>query len=179
MQPFLTRSFPLSLCCVLALAGCASLSGSPPLAVATLEPTQGNTAHGTVSFVQKGSQIVVDARFTELAPGSHGIHIHERGDCSSPDGQSAGGHFNPSGKLHGGPMTPAHHAGDLGNIIAQADGTATLQITVPTTQFSLNDTAVNSIVGKSVIVHADPDDLASQPAGNSGKRLACGVITLK
>jgi superoxide dismutase, Cu-Zn family len=163
----------------LLLAGCANMTSSPRIAVATLQPTQGNATHGTVSFVQKGLKIVVDARFTDLAPGSHGIHIHERGDCSSPDGQSAGGHFNPSGKLHGGPMTPAHHAGDLGNIIAQSDGTATLQVTVPTTQISLNDTSVNSIVGKSVIVHADPDDLSSQPAGNSGKRLACGVITLK
>lgn len=163
----------------LLLAGCANMTGSPRIAVATLEPTQGHATRGTVSFVQKGLKIVVDARFTDLAPGSHGIHIHERGDCSSPDGQSAGGHFNPSGKLHGGPMTPAHHAGDLGNIIAQSDGTATLQVTVPTTQISLNDTSVNSIVGKSVIVHADPDDLSSQPAGNSGKRLACGVITLK
>lgn len=178
MRPFLTRLFPLSLSCILALAGCASMR-SPPIAVATLEPTQGNVAHGTVSFVQKGMQILVDARFTELAPGAHGIHIHERGDCSAPDGQSAGAHFNPSGKTHGGPMMPAHHAGDLGNIMAQADGTASLQLTIPATQISLNDSDANSIVGKSVIVHADPDDLASQPAGNSGKRLACGVIMLK
>ncbi|HWT71194.1 MAG TPA: superoxide dismutase family protein [Oxalicibacterium sp.] len=179
MKRLLTRACPLSLCSALLLAGCASMSGSPRIAVATLQPTQGNATHGTVSFVQKGLKVVVDARFSNLAPGAHGIHIHERGDCSSPDGQSAGGHFNPSGKLHGGPMTPAHHAGDLGNIIAQADGTATLQVTVPSTQISLNDTAVNSIVGKSVIVHADPDDFASQPSGNSGKRLACGVISLK
>ena len=168
-----------ALCSALFLAACASMTGSPSVAVATLQPTQGNATQGTVSFVQKGLKVVVDARFTHLAPGAHGIHIHERGDCSSPDGQSAGGHFNPSGKLHGGPMTPAHHAGDLGNIIAQADGTATLQVTVPTTQISLNDAAINSIVGKSVVVHADPDDFASQPSGNSGKRLACGVITLK
>ncbi|HTH44317.1 MAG TPA: superoxide dismutase family protein, partial [Oxalicibacterium sp.] len=80
---------------------------------------------------------------------------------------------------HGGPMTQAHHAGDLGNIIAQADGTATLHVTVPTTQISLKDTAINGIVGKSVIVHADPDDFVTQPSGNSGKRLACGVISLK
>jgi Cu-Zn family superoxide dismutase len=178
MHPYLTRAVPLSLCCAVVLAGCASVR-SPHIAVATLEPTQGNKAHGTVSFVQKGMEIVVDARFTELSPGSHGIHIHERGDCSAPDGSSAGGHFNPSGKTHGGPMTPAHHAGDLGNIIAQADGTATLQLTVPITQISLNESAVDSIVGKSVVLHADADDYASQPAGNSGKRLACGVITLK
>jgi Cu-Zn family superoxide dismutase len=74
---------------------------------------------------------------------------------------------------------PTHHAGDLGNIIAQADGTATLQVTVPSSQISLSQGAGDSIIGKSVIVHADPDDLTSQPAGNSGKRLACGVITLK
>jgi Cu-Zn family superoxide dismutase len=152
---------------------------SPHIAVATLEPTQGNRTHGTVSFVQKGMSIIVDARFTDLAPGAHGIHIHERGDCSAPDAQSAGGHFNPSGKLHGAPQAPAHHAGDLGNIIAQADGTASLNLTVPSTQISLNERASDSIIGRSVIVHADPDDLTSQPAGNSGKRLACGVITLK
>jgi Cu-Zn family superoxide dismutase len=179
MKHFPTRACSLSVCAALVLAGCASMSGSPQIAVATLAPTQGNATHGTVSFVQKGLQVVVDARFTDLAPGAHGIHIHERGDCSSPDGQSAGGHFNPSGKLHGGPMTQAHHAGDLGNIIAQADGTATLHVTVPTTQISLKDTAINGIVGKSVIVHADPDDFVTQPSGNSGKRLACGVISLK
>jgi len=178
MHPSSTRLVPLSLCCAFVLAGCASF-GSPRIAVATLEPTQGNTAHGTVSFVQKGMKIVVDARFTDLAPGAHGIHIHERGDCSAPDAQSAGGHFNPSGKLHGGPLMQAHHAGDFGNIIAQADGTATLQLTVPTTQISLNENAIDSIIGKSVILHANPDDLTSQPAGNSGKRVACGVITLK
>jgi len=178
MHLSITRTLPLSLFCTAVLAGCASV-GSPHIAVATLEPTQGNTTRGTVSFVQKGLNVVVDARFTDLAPGAHGIHIHERGDCSAPDAQSAGGHFNPSGKLHGGPQMPTHHAGDLGNIIAQADGTATLQVTVPSSQISLRQSAGDSIIGKSVIVHADPDDLTSQPAGNSGKRLACGVITLK
>jgi Cu-Zn family superoxide dismutase len=178
MHLSITRTLPLSLFCTAVLAGCASV-GSPHIAVATLEPTQGNTTRGTVSFVQKGLNVVVDARFTDLAPGAHGIHIHERGDCSAPDAQSAGGHFNPSGKLHGGPQMPTHHAGDLGNIIAQADGTATLQVTVPSSQISLSQGAGDSIIGKSVIVHADPDDLTSQPAGNSGKRLACGVITLK
>lgn len=162
------------------LAGCAAMSSGPkPIAVATLSPTQGNQTNGTVSFVQKGDQILVDARIDGLTPGAHGFHVHEKGDCSAPDAMSAGGHFNPGGRAHGGPSHAEHHAGDFGNLEADASGRASLQLTVPASQISLDKGAANSIVGKGLIVHADPDDFKTQPTGNSGKRLACGVISLK
>jgi len=152
-------------------AGCVST----PVwsAVATLEPTKGNTASGTVSFVPKGDKVVVSARVTGLTPGPHGFHIHEKGDCSSGDGMSAGGHFNPQSKPHGNPSTPDHHAGDMPMLVADGNGEATLTA-------ELDIVAVGSgaadVVGRSVIVHKDGDDFTTQPTGNSGSRVACGVI---
>lgn len=163
-----------------ALAGCAGMSdSSPPIAVANMKPTQGNTATGTVSFVKKGDQLIMDARLSGLPPGPHGFHVHEKGDCSAPDAMSAGGHFNPSGMKHGSPTQSEHHGGDLGNIIADASGKAVLQLSIPVSEINVSKNSPSSIVGKGLIVHADPDDYVTQPTGNSGKRLACGVITLK
>lgn len=178
MKRSLALSFTASLC-LLAVAGCASMRGSPPIAVATLQPLRGNAAHGTVSFEQKGLEVIVDAHLTDLVPGAHGIDIHEIGDCSAPDAQGAGPDFNPSHKLHGGPPSLEHQAGDLGNLIAQADGTAALHLTVPAMQLSLSRHSRHSILGRSVVVHASLDDMTSQPSGNSGKPIACGVIRLK
>ena len=104
----------------------------------------------------------------------HGLHIHELGDCRAPDASSAGGHFNPQGSEHGGPEDAIRHAGDLGNVRSDANGLAQSEITV--TGISLG-TGGDSIVGRSVIVHAKPDDLTSQPSGNAGPRIACGLIS--
>jgi len=123
--------------------------------------------------------VLVDARIDGLTPGLHGFHIHEKGDCSAPDGTSAGGHFNPSGMPHGDPAQAGHHAGDLGNLRADAQGNAKLQMSIPTQEITLAANAPHSIIGRSLIVHADPDDFKTQPTGNSGKRVACGVISLK
>ncbi|MDO8306471.1 superoxide dismutase family protein [Herminiimonas sp.] len=164
---------------VAVLASCAGFSESRPAAEAIMKPTQGNTTSGVVSFVQKGDQVVVNAQISGLTPGLHGFHIHEKGDCSAPDATSAGGHFNPAGKRHGGPAHAEHHGGDFGNLLADASGKASLTITVSSSQASLARDGANSIIGKGLIVHADPDDYATQPTGNAGKRLACGVITLK
>jgi len=161
----------------LLLAGCASMSSSGPAAVARLRSTQGNTAEGTVSFTAEGNKVLVQADITGLAPGLHGFHIHETGDCSAPDASSAGGHFNPAGKPHGAASGTERHGGDLGNLIADYDGKATLKIVVE--GVSLAKDAPNSIVGRGLIVHADPDDYRTQPAGNSGKRVACAVISLR
>ncbi|NEX63176.1 superoxide dismutase family protein [Noviherbaspirillum galbum] len=158
------------------LSACAGMSGPKPIAVADLKPTQGNNAGGTVSFIQKGDQILVDARIDGLAPGQHGFHVHEKGDCSAPDGMSAGGHFNPGSMNHGGPSHDNHHAGDLGNVEADGSGKANLQVTLPGKQVSMKEGDANSIIGKALIVHADPDDYKTQPTGNSGKRVACGVV---
>ncbi|HTI97882.1 MAG TPA: superoxide dismutase family protein [Dongiaceae bacterium] len=144
-------------------------------AIATLAPTQGNTAVGTVTFTQEANGVHVVADVTGLSQGDHGFHIHEKGDCSAPDGASAGGHFNPTGMPHGGPDSPQHHLGDLGNITADASGHAHLDRVF--SFLSLQGT--NSIVGHGVIVHAGKDDFTSQPSGNAGARVACGVIEAK
>src|ERR1700741_5165098 len=119
-----------------------------PRATAQLEPTKGNATTGTVTFAQRGDRVVMTARVSGLAPGSHGFHIHEKGDCSSGDGMSAGGHFNPTGKPHGDPAAPDHHAGDMPQLVADASGKATLSADLsPMTIGGAND-----IVGKAVIV---------------------------
>ena len=168
------HAVPLAAIAAVLLSSCAGMSGSHPLAVATLNPTQGNTAKGTVTFEQKGPQVLVDAHVEGLAPGQHGFHIHEKGDCSAPDATSDGGHFNPAGKPHGDPAHAEHHAGDFGNIVADANGKASLKMALD--GVTLEKGAPNSLIGKGLIVHADPDDLKTQPTGNSGKRVACGVI---
>lgn len=143
-------------------------------AIAVLHPTAGHTVSGVVRFTQSGTGVRVVADVEGLAPGTvHGFHIHEFGDCSSPDATSAGGHFNPEGRSHGGPMAATHHAGDLGNITSDADGKAHLDIMMEGLTIS---GPVDAILGRSVIVHDKPDDLVSQPVGNAGPRAACGVI---
>jgi Cu-Zn family superoxide dismutase len=154
-------------------AGCASMTGGGPSATATLEPTRGSAARGSVDFVQKGDKVVVAASVSGLAPGAHGFHIHEKGDCSAGDGTSAGGHFNPLGKPHAAPTGPDRHAGDMPMLVADGYGNAklTAELDVITVGGGATD-----IVGRSVIVHKDADDFKTQPTGNSGARVACGVI---
>ena len=145
-------------------------------AVANLAPTQGNNVKGTVRFDESNGKVRVVADVTGLKPGKHGFHIHEKGDCSAPDATSAGGHFNPEMHKHGAPDSPEHHLGDLGNIEADANGKAHYDRTVDFLTIAVDP---NTIAGKAVIVHAQEDDLQSQPVGNAGARLACGVIEKK
>jgi Cu-Zn family superoxide dismutase len=156
-----------------ALGVCALAWAQQMDATATLKPTAGNTAAGTVTFTQKGDRVSMTANVTGLSPGSHGFHVHEKGDCSAADGMSAGGHFNPTGKPHGDPTTPDHHAGDMPQLVADAGGKATL--TADLSPMTIGAGA-NDIIGKAVIVHKDADDFKTQPTGNSGARVACGVI---
>lgn len=156
------------------LGACAVSPPAPPYVVATLRPTLGNTAAGTVWFVRDGTGLRVVGRISGLKPNrQHGFHVHERGDCSSVDGTSAGGHFNPTAQPHGAPGA-AHHAGDLPALTADAAGNASFD--VRTTGSVLTGDAPD-IAGKALIVHADPDDYSTQPTGNSGSRIACGVIS--
>jgi Cu-Zn family superoxide dismutase len=164
----------LTLSLALAAAGLAQAADST--ADVVLKPTVGSATSGSVRFTQQGDQLRIDADIAGLTPGVHGFHLHEKGDCSAPDGTSAGGHFNPGNHQHGGPQNTAHHGGDFGNITADASGKASLHLSVPISQISLDAGAANSIVGRGLIVHADPDDFVTQPTGNSGKRLACGVV---
>lgn len=153
--------------------GCATdKSDHSHAAVAHLSPTQGNSVRGTVTFTKVRDGVRVVADVSGLTPGSHGFHIHEKGDCSAPDASSAGGHFNPTGTQHGAPDSEMRHVGDLGNLLADASGRAHL---VRVDRHLMLDGS-SSIVGRGVIVHAKPDDLKSQPAGDAGPRVACGVI---
>ena len=157
-------------------AGCASMGmgGGGATAVANLEPTQGNTAKGKVSFTQVGDKVRVSATISGLKPNAeHAFHVHEKGDCSSGDGMSAGGHYNPAGKPHGSMGKGEHHAGDMPNLRSDSYGIAEARFEVP--GVSIGGSAAD-IVGKGLIVHRDPDDYKSQPAGNAGPRLACAVI---
>ena len=141
-------------------------------AVAVLHPTAGNSVEGTVHFMAVSGGVNVKASLKGLAPGNHGFHVHEYGDCTAPDGASAGGHFNPRGEPHGAPTDAHRHEGDLGNVTAASDGTATLEWT--DRQMKLD--GAEGVIGHAVIVHANPDDLKTQPSGNAGARVACGVI---
>jgi Cu-Zn family superoxide dismutase len=153
--------------------GHAEAWASVKQAVAVLHPTAGNKCHGVVHFTQDGDSVKVVADLEGLSPGQkHAFHIHQFGDCSSPDGMSAGGHYNPENHPHGLPDGAARHAGDLGNVEAKDDGTAHYEITVQ--NISIAGTK-NPIIGRAVIVHAKPDD-GSQPTGNAGGRIGCGVI---
>ena len=141
-------------------------------AVAVLHPTEGAKVHGVVTFSKEGDKVKVVAHIEGLAPGRHGFHIHEFGDCSAKDGASAGGHYNPAAMAHGAREASPRHAGDLGNIEAGADGTAHVEFTDAVLKLE----GPNTIVGRAVIVHAAPDDFKTQPTGNAGGRQACGAI---
>jgi Cu-Zn family superoxide dismutase len=166
------RLIPLAAATAL-LAACQSMPGEAPRATAALQPTKGSKAFGEATFEQVGDDKVHVTVFAQgLAPGSrHGFHIHEAGDCSSGDGMSAKGHFNPAGKPHGQPGMG--HAGDLPMLQADKAGKAKLDATVD--GISIGQGA-GDIVGRGLIIHADPDDFKTQPTGNSGARIACGVI---
>ncbi len=127
---------------------------------------------GTVTFMQDGDNLKVVADIDGLTPGKHGIHIHAKADLSAPDLSSAGPHFNPDGHHHGGPDTAERHAGDLGNLTADDKGHAHLEETVS----GVSVGAKNDVVGHSVIIHAKADDLKTDPSGESGGRIAGGVI---
>lgn len=141
-------------------------------AVAELHGTKGNNVTGEITFTKESDGIRIVADISGLKPGKHGFHIHEYGDCTADDGSSAGGHFNPDNVNHGSPTDSVRHVGDLGNIEAGQDGNAHLEITDSLMSFS----GPHSIIGRGVVVHDGEDDLTSQPAGNAGPRVACGVI---
>ncbi len=157
-----------------ALAGCQSIPADAPKATAKLEPTRNGKASGTVSFYQVGGKVRVTGTVSGLVPGrEHGFHIHEAGDCSSGDGMSAKGHFNPMGKPHAHPGTPERHAGDMPALKADANGNAHLDTTLDV--MTVNP-GPESVVGRGLIVHAAPDDYQTQPTGNAGARVACAII---
>ncbi|MCL2625462.1 MAG: superoxide dismutase family protein [Cystobacterineae bacterium] len=142
----------------------------PVQASAVLKPAQDGVVQGSILFKEEEGGVRLIAEVSGLTPGWHGFHIHETGDCSAPDFSSAGGHFNPQQVDHG--KVGEGHAGDLPSLEADADGNAKLDELLT----CITLTGEHSIVGRALIVHANPDDYAAQPTGNAGPRVACAVI---
>jgi Cu-Zn family superoxide dismutase len=160
------------LAATLALVAC----GEEQQATTQLESRSGSTTAGTATFQEDGDQVTLTLEVSGATPGRHGAHIHEKGDCSAADASSAGGHWNPTSKTHGTPDAN-HHLGDLGNIEIGQDGRG--RLTLSKKEWKIGDGSTEDVVGKAVVIHAGEDDLVTDPAGNSGGRVACGVIARK
>jgi superoxide dismutase, Cu-Zn family len=161
-----------------ALIACNSLAAppdaAPASAKATIESKSGSKAAGRAVFTELPTGgVKVEVWIENAAPGSHGLHLHEKGDCSAADASSAGPHFNAAGNPHAGPAEKARHNGDLGNIEVGADGKGHLEVT---SDLLTVKSGPNSVVGKSVVFHEKADDLKTQPSGNAGGRFGCGVV---
>lgn len=167
------QKLPLAALALVLLCACAPRTTTVE---AVLRPTRGNSASGAMTFAQTGADLLIKGTFSGLTPGPHGLHVHERGDCSGAGASSAGGHFNPYGRRHGPPGGTASHLGDLPMLTAGKDGTARFEARM--TGMTLDDGPAG-ILGRSVVVTARPDDFTTQPDGNSGARVSCGVIGLK
>ncbi|MCA9522808.1 MAG: superoxide dismutase family protein [Myxococcales bacterium] len=140
--------------------------------VVVVHATAGHNVKGVIWFIQEKGYVHVKGTLSGLTPGKHGFHVHQFGDCSKSDGTSAGGHFNPKKMKHGAPQMKMRHDGDLGNIVADKQGNAQIEWKDKTMQLK----GPRSIIGRGVIVHAKEDDLKTQPTGNAGARVGCGVI---
>jgi len=143
-------------------------------ATATIEGRSGSTMTGTAEFAMHGDKLMITVSVKGAPEGQHAVHIHDKGDCSAPDASSAGGHFNPGGHQHGSPDAAEHHAGDLGNMMVGADGTGSLMI--HSGDLTVGGSA-NGVVGHAIVVHEKSDDFVTQPTGNAGGRIGCGVIS--
>jgi len=150
-------------------AGAPAQSAAVALATANLEPRSSSNISGNARITPSGSGVVVLVEVQNATPGEHGVHIHEKGDCSDPAAQNAGPHYNPKSSHHGGVSTPVRHAGDLGNMQVDSTGRGLLVV-------SISDLSINDVIGRSVIVHEKKDDLQTDPSGNSGGRFSCGTI---
>lgn len=149
-------------------------TGETLFAKAELAPGPNQKSTGTATFYKRGTDLKVIVSVKGATPGEHGLHIHEKGECTPPDFKSAGGHFNPRTQQHGAPNEKVSHLGDLGNITIKVDGTGTLEQDMTSRVYGKQNW--NEFVGKAVVLHANKDDLKSQPAGDAGGRIACGVI---
>jgi Cu-Zn family superoxide dismutase len=153
--------------------------GDTPDSVATakLDPKSGSEVVGVARFEQQGDNVVLLLSLSNATPGPHGVHLHENGDCSAPDGNSAGGHWNPTEDSHGEWGSDHYHFGDIGNIMVDTLGNGTLRF--ETDKWNLEEVNTFSVLGKSVVIHSGTDDLISQPSGDAGYKVACGVIRSK
>ena len=152
-----------------------STTSTAKQAVANLAAASGSLVSGKITAVPMAGGVHLTGTVGGLpANSTHGLHVHEKGDCSAADASSAGPHFNPLAAAHGKAESGAHHAGDMDNVVANAEGVVTVDVHV--SGVTLGGGAANDIAGRALVVHAAPDDYTSQPAGNAGARVACGVI---
>lgn len=161
---------------VMTLAGCQMMphGSASPQARAALEAKSGSSVAGQVNFQEMKDKLRVTGMVTGLKPNTdHGFHVHEKGDCSAADATSAGGHFNPDGQPHGYYRQAKHHAGDLPNLRANEKGEAKVSFDVEGLRVNEGQ---HGIANRAIVVHANPDDYQSQPAGDAGARIACGII---
>ncbi len=154
--------------------GTAAGKGQEMKAVAVIESKSDSHVTGTATFSQAGGKVTLKLEIEGAEPGLHAIHLHEKGDCSAPDGTSAGGHWNPAHVDHGKWGTSPFHRGDIGVFEAGADGKGTLTLT--TDLWTIGGAPETDVVGKAVIIHAKTDDFTTQPTGNAGGRVGCGVV---
>jgi Cu-Zn family superoxide dismutase len=187
LVPVVALVFALACACACATSSAPSASpsgaaaspslvsdASGPAATAVIEPRSDSTVSGTARFSSASDGLKAHVEVQGAKPGKHGVHIHEKGDCSDPKAASAGAHYNPNtSPHHGGPHTATRHGGDLGNIEVDANGKGTLDVVVQDVSVA---SPQNGVVGRSIIIHETVDDLATDPAGNSGARLGCGAI---
>ena len=148
------------------------------VAKADINAKSGSKLKGKATFTKNDKgELVLRIDVSDAAPGEHAVHIHEKGDCSSPDGKSAGDHWNPTHMEHGKWGAPGdhHHLGDIGNLMVTPDGKGT--ITLETKKWTAGTGAANDVIGHAIVVHGGVDDFKTQPSGNAGPRIGCGVIT--
>lgn len=158
--------------------GSSAVGETTSQAVVQLASTQGNTANGGLKISAAGTGVRISGMVQGLKPDSEfGFHFHEKGDCSAPDASSAGAHFNPTNQQHGSPQGQPHHAGDMLNVKSDAQGVA--EVSIDNADVSLHTGQPNDVVGKALVMHAKPDDYKTQPSGDSGDRIACGVIAVQ
>ena len=159
---------------VLLLTACGHLAGQGLGAGTSLQPRSGSATSGQANFRQQGDRVLVRVEVSGLTPGQeHGLHIHDKGDCGD-NGNAAAGHFNPLGNPHGKYDSTQHHMGDLPSLKADSNGVAT--VNVQSADITLL-AGPGNVIGRAVIVHAQPDDYTTQPTGNAGARIACAVIS--
>ena len=178
----------LTMCAIAFVSACGSQEPAPEEKTAEapsgpisrldtlLAAKSGSELTGIAIFIQDQYGVSLQLNIENTAPGEHAVHIHEIGDCSADDASSAGGHWNPTVEDHGKWGEPPHHLGDIGNILVGEDGTGALSLT--SDRWTLGDGSETDILGKAIIVHADPDDFTSQPTGAAGGRIGCAVIEL-